>query len=390
MPRLDRTSTGDIFFDGFDSSVLDGRWVVTPSLSSRYTLTERPGWLRIKHGDSSTYIITDIPATNEMLFELKNDYKPNVSNDIGGIVIYKTLTDRVELVEFYDPIKDATHNYLYLRIYKNGDMFDGYGSQDGVLWELIGSARIEDAAKIGVVLNGTQNILSKTLDIDYISMYSDRYVYIENLQENMVVKFFDKNNVMLEEQTVTQGFSVLKFDMFTRLLPLEGYFELYSPNGTLLYKTPCTNLYPGDEFQYIMNIDINFKRRVFEIGYDQYGNPITMPKFLTDTDLALDSISHIGDMEGAYVEGIVTVVNLDPEDIRDLEASIGLYSELYGTGMVQLALDNYGEPANYQDKIILQVPAGSSAFFWIKITATNVPTLSKHDVFKYKLILKNA
>jgi hypothetical protein len=389
MPRLERARTGDIFFDDFDGPTLDERWVVTPSLASRYSLSERPGYLRVKHAESSTYILTDIPATNEMLFEIKNDYKPVVSNDIGGIVVYKTSTDRVELIEYYDPILDATRNYLYVRMYKSGDVFDGYGSQDGILWELIGSARIEDAVKIGIVLNGVPNVLSVPLDVEYAAMYSDRFIYVENLEEGMITKLFDKDNNLIEEQTVQPGFSVVKFDMFSRLLPFEGYIELYSPSNVLLYKTPCERLYPGDEFQYIMNIDVRFQRRVFVVEYDSYGTPVSKPKFISNVDLELDQVTHIGDMEGAYVEGILTIKNLDAEDIINLEASIGLYSELYGTGMIQLALDNYGEPGNYQDKVIINVPAGSSTNIWIKISATSIPTLSKYDVFKYKLVLKN-
>jgi hypothetical protein len=389
MPRLERTSTGDIFFDDFNGTSLDERWVLTPSLDSRYSLSEKPGYLRIKHSDSSTYILTDIPATNEMLFEIKNDYKPVVSNDIGGIVVYKTSSDRVELVEYYDPILDASRNYLYVRMYKSGDIFDGYGSQDGVLWELIGSARIEDAVKIGLVLNGVPNILTVPFDIDYTAMYSDRYLYVENLQENMSVKLFDKNNNFIEQITVGIGTSVAKFDMFSRLLPFEGYLELYSESGALLSKTVSQRMYPGDEFQYTMNIDVRFQRRVFVMEYDSYGNPVSVPKFINDVDLILDDITHIGDMEGAYVEGKLVIKNLDAEDITNLEASIQMYTDSYATSIIKLAVDNYGEPDVYQDKVIINVPAGSTTNIWIKISSTSIPTLSKYDVFKYKLILRN-
>jgi hypothetical protein len=214
MPRLERASTGNIFFDSFDEANLNERWVVTPSLSSRYSLAERPGYLRVKHADSSTYIVTDLPATNEMMFEMKNDYKPVVSNDIGGIVVYKSSIDRVELVEYYDPVLDASRNYLYVRMIKNGDVFDGYGSQDGVQWDLIGSTRIEDAAKIGIVLNGSQNILSVPLDVEYAAMYCDRFIYVENLQQGMKVKLLDNSNKVIEEQTVAADSSIAKFDMF--------------------------------------------------------------------------------------------------------------------------------------------------------------------------------
>jgi hypothetical protein len=139
-----------------------------------------------------------------------------------------------------------------------------------------------------------------------------------------------------------------------------------------------------------MNVDVHFQRRVFIMQYDSYGNPVSVPTFINNVNLKMDEIINIGDMQGAYIEGILTIENLDAEDIASLEASIELFNDVYTTGVIKLALDNYGEPGDYQDKVVFNVAAGSSARIWIKISSTAVPTLSKYDVFKYKLLLRNA
>ena len=390
MPILERVISGNIFLDNFDSVNLDKRWTASPSLDSRYSLVERPGYLRIKHADTPTYILTDIPNTEQLMFEIKNDYKPVVSTDIGGIVVFKTIDDRVELVEYYDPVIDVSRNYLYVRMYKNGDVYDGYGSQDGITWELIGSARIEDAAKIGLVLNGAVSPLSVPLDVDSVSAYRDRFLYVENLQPGMKAQLIDKDNDLVKEYVVDSSESVARFDMFALPLPFEGYIKLYTPTNSLLFKTPTQMLYPGDEFQYIINLKVKFQRRIITLKDD--GNGVMIPKseFISDTDFVLDDVVNIGGMESNTMEGLVTVENLDDMDIVGLEAYVELFTNAYATHKVQLARDEYGSPSNYQDKVIISIPAKSSVSFWMKVTATNIQTISKKDMFRYKLCFRNA
>lgn len=389
MAKLQRVIPGNFFVDDFNESSLDQRWTVSPSLPSRYSLEERPGYLRIKHAESPTYILTNIPAENTLMFDIKNDYKPIISTDIGGIVVFKTLADRVELVEYYDPILDVSRNYLYVRMFKDGDVYDGYGSQDGVIWELIGSARVEDASKIGLVLNGDTSPLSVNCDIDYVSMYRDRYLYVENLQENMTVNLFDENNVLKQTYKIPANESVARLDMFTLPIPFNGYIQTLSPAGIFVEQTPTQLLYPGDEFQYIISMNVKYQRKKTVLVDDGFGNTIPKTEFVDDVDFILDESANIGRMDDSTMEGLITVSNLDAIDITNLEAYIELYTDSYSTHTVKLSLDHLGSPSNYQDSISFTVPSRSDYSFWIKISISNINTLSKKDMFKYKLCFRN-
>lgn len=389
MAKLQRVISGNVFVDNFDEANLDSRWTVSPSLDSRYSLTEIPGYLRIKHADSPTYVLTNIPAMDTLMFDMKNDYKPIISTDIGGIVVFKTLVDRVELVEYYDPILDVSRNYLYVRMFKSGDIYDGYGSQDGIVWELIGSARVKDATKIGLVLNGDVSPLSKNFDIDYVSMYRDRFLYVENLQENMIVNLFDKNNILKQTYTIPKDESVAIFDMFALPIPFDGYIQTLSPAGIFIEQTQTQLLYPGDEFQYIISMNVKYQRKKTVLVDDGFGNTIPKTEFVDDVNFILDGLANIGRMDDSTMEGLVTVSNLDAIDISDIEAYIELYTDSYATHTVKLSKDNLGSPSNYQDSISFTVPSHSDYSFWIKISVSNINTLSKKDVFKYKLCFRN-
>lgn len=390
MPQLLRAKVGVLFFDDFNDTHLQERWVATPSLSSRFSLTERPGYLRVKHSDTPTYIVTDMPQSNRMMIELKNDYKPIIPSDTGGLVVFKTLLDRVELVEYYDEDIDASRSYLYMRLVRRDDMFDGYGSQDGTSWELIGSTRIKDAAKIGICLSGLPDVSSKNLDVDYIAMYSDRFSYVGNLEPNMTVQLYDTNDNIKDEQIVGADSSVAVFDMFSYPLPFEGYYKLYSPSGVILGQTPLQTLNPGDEFQYIMNINVKFQRMITVVEEDPItGHGVPVTSFISDVPFVLDSIVNIGNIDGPDIEGKVIIENLDNAAIVNLKASIGRYANDYSTHSVQLSPDNNGAPGVYQDSVIISIPAHSSSFFWIKIIPSELNTITRFDNFKYKLILSN-
>ena len=389
MAKLQRVISGNVFIDNFDEANLDSRWTISPSLDSRYSLVERPGYLRMKHAESSTYILTNIPAMDTIMFDIKNDYKPAVSTDIGGIVVFKTLSDRVELVEYYDPVLDVSRNYLYVRMFKSGDVYDGYGSQDGVVWELIGSVRVEDAAKIGLVLNGEVSPLSENFDIDYVSMYKDRFLYVENLQENMIANLYDKNNVLQQTYTVPTDGSIAKFDMFSLPIPFEGYIQLLSPASIFIEQTESQLLYPGDEFQYMISMTVKFQRKRIVLVTDDSGNTIPTTVLEDDVDFMLDGLSNIGRMDDSTLEGLITVTNLDNADISNIEAYIELYTDSYASHTVKLSKDDMGTPLNYQDVVAFTVSALSSYSFWIRISVNNINSLSKKDMFKYKLCFRN-
>lgn len=389
MPKLSCVNSGNVFTDNFEKATLGKRWTVSPSLSARYSLEERPSYLRIKHAETPTYILTDLPLESNLMFQIKNDYQPEISTDIGGIIVFKTLDDRVELVEYFDELMGLSRNYLYVRMYKNKDVFDGYGSQDGIKWELIGSARIEDATKIGLVLNGEPHHLARSLDVDYVSMYTDRFLYVTNLSKDWVVEMYSAGHERMARVVAEDDTGIVNIDMFSIPLPFTGYIKLSTPTGLQLYQTDTLTLDPGDEYQYSFDISVRFQRKRISVVEGLYGDMFPREDVLEDIEFVLNGITHIGSVDDSVMTGKVIVTNLDDYDIRNLQVSIESFDYAYSNHIIDLAKDDNGEPGNYQRSIIINVPAGGETEFWLRSDATGVTTLSKKDLFKYKLCFRN-
>ncbi len=155
--------------DGFDSSTLDSKWSWIREDPTHWSLTERPGFLRIitqrgdlygGHNDLRNGLLQTMPALD---FDVTTKVSINVAQEFhqGGLLIYQDSDNYLKLVRSWDNLWGGadvvfalerngyfyhSHHHtvpadigtLYLRISQSGTSYSGYYSQDGMTWTLLG------------------------------------------------------------------------------------------------------------------------------------------------------------------------------------------------------------------------------------------------------------
>lgn len=143
-------------------------------------------------------IFFDVEDYSSLVFEVKNNFIPANSDDVGGIVITKN-EHAYGLFEYDSTIENK--NYKYVKVYKRCNIFEGWGSENGVYPvrddivtnESIfkGSTYVKNAETIGVRYIGSYNY-----PIEEIKIYKDKYIIFEDLSEydpSYVFCIVDKN-----------------------------------------------------------------------------------------------------------------------------------------------------------------------------------------------------
>lgn len=365
---LSRISSGFVLEDTFDSEVLHERWQVSPSNHSRYSLTERKGYLRLKHGDPDIFILMSAPRF-DFVMEVDTKYVPIHPSDQGGIVAFRDNLNYLELLEYYDPVTGTTYAYDRLRMIRRSDLFEGYGSNDnGKTWDLIGTGYL-DAPKIGFVLHGLQEANSASLDIDGIRIYRDTYIHVGNLNPGQNVKLVTPTGDLVGEAICQPDYDHAKINVQNINFPFSGKIQLYDKSGFLLDETEVLNdIWGGDVFWYGIKLDLE------------------MDGIL----LRQDREYQLGNMQNGFIERRAYVINNNDIPVYNVKASIAALSEYYGWEWADLAKDLFDFPGEYKDKIELgTILPGEKIPIWIKVTRRpNQQIASLHD-YKFRIVFES-
>lgn len=183
--------------DNFNKTALNKRWSFVNEDNSKWSLTERPGYMRIKSGSgdlgnasqSIKNIMLMSPLDENYSIEASIDFMPIAEGQKGGILIYgdadnyisidRELNDKREFV-----IKEKVHGVaskislsddvidnsnMYYKIEKHGNSYNCYIKTNDSTWYNIGSINDLqiDNAKVGTfVTKGMPNNTDVNLDID--------------------------------------------------------------------------------------------------------------------------------------------------------------------------------------------------------------------------------
>ena len=148
-----RLVQGKILFDEFDSLELGSNWQVIPDDSSRYSLAERPGFLKAFHGDTNLLLLTDEP--DEYVIDIRNEYVPLNGQISAGLSVYKSIDNQLEVLEYYDENQDSSFVYQYLRLERSGSVYTAYGrNTETDAWILVGSGEFHSSGKVGITVKG--------------------------------------------------------------------------------------------------------------------------------------------------------------------------------------------------------------------------------------------
>lgn len=365
---INRISSGFIFQDTFDATLLHERWQVSPSNNARYSLTEKPGFLRLKHGDPDLFILMNAPRT-DFVIEVDTNYDPVELSDKGGIVAFRDNKTAVSMLEYYDDKMGTAYGFNNLRMVRHADLFEGYGSNNnGKTWEFVGASAL-DAPKIGVTLQGIQESGSDTLDISEIRMYRDTSVHVGNLNPGQTVKLVDSANAIVGSATCEPDHDYVKVNVQNIKFPLTAKVQLYDKTNFLLDETALhTDIWGGDVFWYGVTLD-------FE---------------LDGLLLRQDREYQLGNMENGSIERRGAIINNNDIPIHNVRASVAALSEYRGWEWVDIASDVFGLPGVYADSIELgTIHPGESIPIWIKIVRQpNQQIASLHD-YKFRITFES-
>lgn len=369
MALLNRISSGHILTDNFDSSILNTSiWQASPTDSSRYSLTERSGYLRLKHGDPDLFVLMTTPRY-DFVMEVTTDYDPVRPSDQGGIVAYYDNNTYIEMLEYFDSVTGVTKTYNRLRMTRRGDLFEGYGSNNnGSSWELIGAAYL-DAPKIGFVLHGINESSSDTLDIQAMKMYRDTKIHVGNMNPGQVAKLFTPSGALIGEATCATDSDHVKIDGQNLTWPIMGEIRLYDSSGFALDTTGVVdNMWGGDVFWYGIQLDLELDGMIVK----------------------QDRETQLGNMQAGTIERLAYIVNNNDIPINNVHASIASLGSYTGWEWADLAEDNLGEPMSYKDVLSLgTIRPGQRIPVWLKITRRASQQIASLHDYKFMILLES-
>jgi hypothetical protein len=368
LSLVNRIANGLVFQDKFDTDELDARWQVSPSDDSRYSLTEKPGYLRLKHGDPDLFILMNSPRY-DFVMEVDTLYVPTRASDQGGVVAFRDKDTRIELLEYYDPATGTTIAYDKLRLIRKADLFEGYGSNDnGKTWDLIGVSYMS-APKVGMVLHGIQEAQSDDLDIDEVRMYRDTTVQVGNLIPGQIVKLVTETGTVIGTETCKENSDHIRIDCTNVSFPLKGNVQVFDTSGFLLDESGLIDdLWGGDVFWYGVKLDLE----------------------IDGIQLRQDREYQLGNMENGLIERRLFVVNNNDIPIYNVRISVMALSEYYGWEWADIASDLFGEPGTYQDTILVgTIQPGDRIPIWCKITRRPYQQIASLHDYKFRLMIES-
>lgn len=368
MALLNRISSGLVFLDEFATDRLNPVWQVSPSDESRYSLTERPGYLRLKHGDPDLFILMNSPRFDHV-FEMDVDYSPVRASDQGGIAAFRDKDTRIEMLEYYDPDKGTAQQWGVIRMKRTGDLFEGYGSNDtGKTWELVGVSYLT-APKIGMTLKGIQESSSDTLDVSVARVYRDTTVQVGNISAGMTVQLLSKTGTKLAEAKCEQDKDYVKVDVSKLRFPLEAQIKLFNASMFEIAATAVmTDVWGGDVYWYGMKLDLE-----------------------VDTILMRqDREYQLGNMQGGLIEKKVFVVNNNDITLTNVRVSVAAFSEYFGWEWVDIAEDVYLQPGIYQDGLLLgTIQPQEKVPIWFRIKRQPEQQIASLNDYKFRIVFES-
>lgn len=352
MSILKRVQSGLFFEDTYRTRALGDNYTLSPSDFTRVSLTERQGFLRLKHGEEPLFLfIDDLENLNEYVVEFHNLYNPTSVGDEGGVIVYKNDTEKLELVEYFDEVKGVAMTYPYIRLHRNGDIYSAFYSNDGEEWEYLGSETFSGkGAKVGFFLYGSEG---QDLDIDYIKVYKSPNVVIQGVPKNYNVKLFDGEGQLVSNNRATKDHANIFLKMLDIPFPDDFTIQITDDSGELVGQTELSHCELGDEYRFQYALDVHVIR---EEG--DFQAKIETKNYLGNVE------NHEGDM---YLERLIRVHNpFETYAFRNVQVEPVKYEDEGYLGVV-LARDLDGVKSSFVTKLSLgDILPKKNVYMWIR------------------------
>jgi hypothetical protein len=339
----------EVFTDTVDL-VADG-WNLHPSVD-RYMITN--GNLQISHGDSPAYLLRDLPT--DAVMEMQNIYSPSTASDTGGFIAYAQDDDCLQLYEYFNDQVPVSLSYPWVRLVRTGGLqYAGYGSQDGLNWDIRGAIQFEDANKWGVALEG---IDGDPLLIQSLTIYKSTTVNFQAVPQGGKVEIYDGD--LLVSDAPEAGYAA-NVSVFMKTIPFNGTIKVYDNTGAVVSQGDF-EIYGGDSYHC---------GQFLEVLYN--GVPL---------DLMNNDFGYI---DSFYKDFKLEIKNLISADHTNVNLSIQKYYSEFGYEWVDVCMDNNGAPdGNFSKQLLFDtVPADGSVFFWVRIMRNSVPVTVDDYIFDF-------
>lgn len=269
-------------------------------------------------------------AWDNVVMECLNTYEPLVYGDMGGVKVARGR-DHIEFLEYFgDPVGETS----YVRIVKEDNIYSGYSSIDGVMWNYKGSYGFPDAGSIGLITMG-----NTSMNVTKIRLYKSTKVSFGNLDVGWRV---DVSLNSVNMASVTSSSKVVQVPLPS--FPNNYVVKVYDETNTLVSDCTLQNVWGGDE--YICTLDLSI--------VDENNNSVS-----------LDIVKQLGKLDGGSLDKKLFVKN-NTSTSQTVTLSITVYSPFYD--WVNLAVDYLGIPNKYTKSAVVAVPAGGRVPFWLGIS----------------------
>jgi hypothetical protein len=345
---------GLIYEDTFDSLTLNSGWeVIGPT--TRWSLSDAPGFLRLKHGSDPVYFFfTELSGLDQFVFSVKNDYNPLEAGDVGGVMIYSNDQDYMSLEEYFDSTKGTAMTYPWIRIVRDYNAYSAYYSDDGAAWTLIGTNNIGNGVpKIGLFVTGSSG---QTMDVDTVRVLKSNKVTVGNLSPGTMVELIDSTGVVLATRSCITRYTSVDFDVSQYASPLNGRFRVTLPDASVFeISDELIPIYGGDYYTFGVNVDLYFvnadaTEETLIQGYEKFLGYINDSVNDYD-DFKLVARNH---MSGTFSNIIVTVAQSHGTD--------------HYLRLVEIAPDASGVAGTFTSAVTINTLApGGGQLFWLRV-----------------------
>ncbi|MEK4527604.1 hypothetical protein CXK86_08845 [Paenibacillus sp. BGI2013] len=345
--------SGRIYEDAFVSSNLDSKWEVLPNDATRYEAGS--GSLVLKHGQDPLYMFYK-PLTDmkQFVMDVKNSYNPDTEGCYGGVIVFVDEHNYMEIEEFLDMSlpKPLLKTYPWIRLIRDYNYYTAYWSDDGMIWNIIGSVELVGAPKIGLYLKGEGD---HPMHIQYIRINKGTSITVDNLTKGTVVDLIDQNGVVLESRVCRSEETVVHFNMDPYSYPFEGNFGIRLPDGNRFQAMDSIKLYRGDLMYFEVTPDLYYKESNPETGEDfdvlLYPNTDRFLGYLTAGGSATQEVRMFA--KNPMISG----------DFKNVTFAL-----TSGTDKVQIAPDVEGIPGSFSYSITaFTILPGASYPFWLRM-----------------------
>jgi len=279
-----RLASGKIFFDEFNDAILNTEWQVIPNDSSRYSLVESPGFIKMFHGIPDIMLLHDEPSS--YVLDVKNDYVPNSDLIYAGIIVYKTTDQNLEILEYYDVNKQSAFIYNYLRVIKNNNIYVVYGKNlVDTPWEFIGSVKFDSSAKIGLYVKGPQSGSSPDFIVDYFRLYKSQKVQVLNVAQGYKVDLIYEGGVLASSTIVDTPLNGASF-IIDDLMPIRAYFKIYDELLNIVTQSPVYEICGGDIFFHGLTLDVTVNGTSLKLDTEQFLG------YYTQSEISFTAVVH--------------------------------------------------------------------------------------------------